>query len=285
MIAVLPALLALAVLVFVMTIPLWRRRRTLLRRPSRRGALVGVTVAALAGVLVASGFVLTRQDGPSRPKAVIVDELALTDENAAFIADTTQQLEAAGYRVDYVPPAKVTVDFYRALPGRGYKMVVLRSHAAEQITRDAGTGSVTTVGDAGLFTGETYSKTSYLPDQYKSVLGVGSIPQVPNNVQWFTVIPQFISGETKGNFGGATVVLMGCAGLKTETLARAFVGKGASQFISWDDAITAEHTDRATAALLHHLLAGQLPPKEAVAQTMAEIGPDPEFGGRLRSYP
>jgi hypothetical protein len=244
----------------------------------------GVTVLALA-ITGAVALAMALHKGPSGPRAVIVDQLALTDPNDDFIADTKRRLKDAGYRVDYVPTERVTVDYYRALPGKGYKLIILRSHAAEQISKDKDTGAVKTIGDAGLFTAEAYSANEHVNDQYKAILGIGTIPQAPQLGQLFTITPAFVASEAHGTFDGSIVVLMGCAGLKTESLARAFVGKGASEFISWDEAVTAEHTDKATTALLGHLLGDGLPGAEAVAKTMADVGPDPQLGGRLRAYP
>lgn len=251
----------------------------------RRGIIAaGVAVVALA-ITGGVALMLALRDNPSGPRAVIVDQLALTDPNPDFINDTKQKLKDAGYRVDYVPTERVTVDYYRALPGKGYKLIILRSHAAEQISKDKDTGAVTTIGDAALFTAEAYSPSEHVPDQYKAVLGIGSIPQAPQLGQLFTISPAFVTREAHGTFAGSIIVLMGCAGLKTETLARSFIGKGASEFISWDEAVTAEHTDKATTALLGHLVGDGLSGEQAVARTMSDVGPDPQLGGRLRSYP
>ncbi|MDP9235814.1 MAG: hypothetical protein M3P30_00195 [Chloroflexota bacterium] len=267
-----------------------RKEQTALRRRSRAWrwrvllAVTGVVLTcSIAGIVAVFAFVTGGASG--RPRAVIVDQLAITDPNQAFVDDATQKLRDAGYDVDYRGPDTVSVDYYRSLPGRGYKLIVLRSHAAEQVERDKATGEVHTLGDAALFTNELYTTGAHLQDQYASVLGIGTIPQMPELGRLFTVPPVFVASQTHGRFDGTLVVLMGCAGLKTEGLARAFVSRGASEFISWDDSVTATHTDEATTDLLQHLLGEQLPVKEAVARTMADVGPDPELGARLTSYP
>jgi len=263
-----------------------RQTRARRWREWRRWGIAAGSVAAIALTITgAIALATVLHKGPSGPRAVIVDQLALTDPNTDFIDDTKQKLKDAGYRVDYVPTEGVTVDFYRALPAKGYKLIILRSHAAEQISKDKDTGAVTTIGDAALFTAEPYSAVEHVNDQYKAILGIGSIPQAPQLGQLFTISPAFVASAARGTFDGSIIVLMGCAGLKTESLARAFVSKGASEFISWDEAVTAEHTDRATTALLGHLLNDGLPGAEAVAKTMADVGPDPQLGGRLRAYP
>jgi hypothetical protein len=261
-----------------------RRRRTGIWQ-IRFVSAAAITVACLIAAGVAAAYLIYKDTGSGRPRAVIVDQLAITDPNQPFVDKATQQLKDAGYDVDYRGPEGVTVDYYRSLPGRGYKVVVLRSHAAEQVERDKTTGETRTLGDAALFTDEPYNTTAHLADQYASVLGIGTIPQVPMQPQLFTVPPVFVASQTKGQFDGTIVVLMGCAGLKTDGLAKAFISKGASQFISWDNPVTAAHTDKATTDLLQHLLGDGVSAKEAVARTMADVGPDPDLGARLLSYP
>src|SRR5213079_2343009 len=91
------------------------------------GVVAVLVVAVVAGVLWLwpSGG----QSGP--PRAVIVDQLALTDENSAFVDQASQMLAGAGYQVDYVPQTNVTVDFYRGLAKRGYGFIVLRTHTSD----------------------------------------------------------------------------------------------------------------------------------------------------------
>ena len=46
-----------------------------------------------------------------------------------------------------------------------------------------------------------------------------------------------------------------------------------------------EHTDAAAEHLLRHLLVDGLTTQGAVARTMAEVGPDPDYESRLLVYP
>ena len=78
---------------------------------------------------------------------------------------------------------------------------------------------------------------------------------------------------------------MGCDGLGSQGTARAFVEKGAATVIGWDASVSAAHTDIATEQLLQHLLAEKMDPKQATELTMKEVGADPTFGAKLRSYP
>ncbi|GAG23053.1 unnamed protein product, partial [marine sediment metagenome] len=96
----------------------------------RRAAVVllgvGLLSTALAAGLLLSGVV---GGGPSGPRAVIVDQLSLSQRNPDFTASATDILEQADYTVDYFPGEQVTVDFYRNLPTHGYDLIILRVHS------------------------------------------------------------------------------------------------------------------------------------------------------------
>jgi hypothetical protein len=98
-------------------------------------------------------------------------------------------------------------------------------------------------------------------------------------------MPGFIKSSMQGDFADTTIVIMGCDGLKSDTVAEAFVEKGAKAVVAWDGLVSSGHTDAATERLLQHLLIDGLTLPEAVAQTMAELGPDPSYDSVLRLYP
>jgi hypothetical protein len=78
---------------------------------------------------------------------------------------------------------------------------------------------------------------------------------------------------------------VGFNGLTTSVTAEAFVQKGAEAVIGWSGRVSASHTDAATERLLRHLLIERLTTRDAVAQTIAEVGPDPEYDSSLLVYP
>jgi hypothetical protein len=88
-----------------------------------------------------------------------------------------------------------------------------------------------------------------------------------------------------GDFDGATIVMMGCEGLLNDSTAKAFIKRGASSYISWDETVSATHTDAAGERLLELLVTDGLSPTDAAAETMKELGPDPAFGSTLLAYP
>ena len=255
-------------------------------RPHRRGdRLASVAFAAAAAVIAARPW--DRDDSPAVPRAAIIDQLGYTDANPDFAAEASRVLEAAGYAVDYYPSAAITVEFYRELPSRGYNFVLLLSHSTNILYKpDAGNAELQAVDKSVmLFTTEPYSAFAHVEDQRSRRLAVGSYPDRPIAGRYFLIQPEFVTSSMHGRFRDATIVLMGCAGLSTPDLAEAFQRRGAKEFISWDTAVTAAHTDAATRKLLAHLVGEGLAPEEAVARTMADVGPDPAYGARLVTYP
>lgn len=260
------------------------------RVDARRATIVLVLAGALllAGGLVALMLRLTADAGPpAQPRAVIIDQLAFTDPNPDFVKQAAQQLERAGYRVDYFQPQEVTVDFYRDLPKRGYAFVIIRSHATNTLGPADAAGDIASQSarSVGLFTNELYRTDRYLADQYALRVTVDSYPNRAINARFFGITAGFVASSMRGRFKDATVILMGCSGLSPDDLAAAFVSRGVKEFVSWDKLVTAQHTDTATADLLRHLLGERLDLREAVVQTMADVGPDPTYGGKLLAYP
>lgn len=270
-----------------------KRRRSRVRQPRgpRHGqggaprlkwlALLALVVvcASLAGL--AAWFALggASSERSGAPKAAIVDHLSLTFPDPAFVQEATSTLEEAGYAVDYYPGEQVTVDFYRDLGTHDYGLIVLRVHAA-RLRRSDGSA----YDEVALFTSEPYSTSMYV-DEQKSKDLIRTRYSFEEEQRFFGIMPEFIESRAKGTFEGATVILMGCDGLRSQATAKAFVGRGAKAFIGWDQEVSAEWTDKATERLLHYLLIEKRTLSEAVAQTMTELGPDPSSGSKLVLYP
>jgi hypothetical protein len=134
-----------------------------------------------------------------------------------------------------------------------------------------------------LFTSERYDRATHLDEQRAGELAIGQVFGVP--VSYFGVTPAFIAERMQGNFDGATVIVMGCDGLAFEENGAAFIERGAGVVFGWRGLVTSGHTDMATQALLHSLVDDGLSPKDAVARTMADVGPDPIYDSRLLYYP
>jgi hypothetical protein len=223
-------------------------------------------------------------DTPAPQRAVIVDQLAVTDPNPEFVRRATKTLQDAGYAVDYMPKEAVDVELYRILPKLNYSMVILRSHSAAYAVLQQGSNKQDFRGVA-LFTNEPYDKTKHVQEQRSYQVTMASYPDAPADERFFSIDPRFVASAMQGQFHGTTIILMGCAGLSTDDLARAFIARGASRFVSWDRDVTAEHTDKATEQLIKHLAAEHAPVDAAVLRTNIEVGPDPSFGSLLLAYP
>jgi hypothetical protein len=219
----------------------------------------------------------TIADSTAGPRAAIVDHLSLSQPNPAFTEAATDLLEQAGYTVDYFPGEEVTVEFYRNLPAWGHELIILRVHSALGRVGDRPADWVT------LFTSDSYDKTSYRKDQTKQRLS--KVSYYKDGPEYFGVMPGFIKSSMKGEFQGTTIIIMGCDGLRSDSMAEAFVQKGAKAVVAWDGLISSEHTDAAIERLLQFLLKDKLTLQEAVTQTMAELGPDPSYESVLRLYP
>ena len=196
------------------------------------------------------------------------------------MTQATGLLEQAGYTVDYYPSDQITVGFYRQLPSKGYDFILFRAHA-DRLQATAKDG--TKFDDVVLFTSEAYDREKYVPDQAANRLVIAKYDD--NSEPYFGVAPGFFE-DARGSFHGATLVVMGCEGFLTERTAQAFVDDmGAKTYISWNETVSAPHTDEATEVLLRHMLIDKKTPTDAVALTMADVGPDPAYGSRLKAYP
>ncbi len=249
----------------------------------RRAAVVllgvGLLSTALAAGLLLSGVV---GGGPSGPRAAIVAQLSLPQPNPDFVGSATDILEQADYAVDYFPGEQVTVDFYRNLPAHDYDLIILRVHSGIAEETEMTTGEKTKREYVSLFTGEPYRRDKY-PDEPTGRLGKATYYEGAPPL--FGIGPEFITHSMRGSFDKTLIVMMGCDGLRSPRTAQAFLDKGASAFVSWTRRVSASHTDAATLRLLEKLLVEGLPVGDAVAQTAAELGPDPSYGAELRVLP
>ena len=255
--------------------------------PKRGFALFVGTAIAVPIVFVLALVVLSQSGGQSGesptvvpstgPRVAIVDQLALTQPNPGFVDTATDMLEQAGYGVDYYPGEKVTVEFYRSFPAQPYELIIFRVHSA--LGRENGQPADWVT----LFTADTYRETWYVDEQKARRLS--KVSYYEDGPPYFGIMPEFVRSSMKGDLQNSTVVLMGCDGLATETIAEALVDKGAKAVVSWSGLVAGDHTDAAVEQLLRHVVTEGLPLWEAVERTATEVGPDPAYGSVLRLYP
>jgi hypothetical protein len=216
----------------------------------------------------------------SQLKAAIVDQLSLTFPNQTFIQTATNILEQANYTVDYYSGSQVTVGFFGTLSAHGYSLIILREHSTA--LKSEGQKFVST--PVCLFTNENYSTNAYLYEQLTDQLARGSYI-MPLPPYYFAIAPWFVTSSMNGRFQNTTIIMMGCQSLDNPTMAEAFVEKGATTCIGWNGSVSASHTDQATANLLQHLIAQKETIKQAVDETMKEVGPDLQDKSLLAYYP
>ena len=235
-------------------------------------------VALVVLILVSPGLLLSGCLAPSTgAEAVIIDQLYSLQPNEAFIQEVTEVLEGYGFNVDVYQGDEITVDFYRSLPARGYKLIIFRAHSGLLGSK----GEI--IRRTCLFTNEAYSETQHVVEQLADRLAMA---RTDEHHPWvFAIGSEFITESMVGEFPDTVVIMMGCSGLYIEDLAQAFMQKGASTYMAWDASVGLDYVDDATITLIQKLYSEELTVEEAVAETMAEEGPDPNYGAVLKYYP
>ena len=210
-------------------------------------------------------------------RAAIIDQLYNLQPNEAFIEQTTRYLEDYGFEVDLYQGDAVTVDLYRELPTYGYKLILFRVHSGLLGVDPKVTNRT------WLFTAEPYSKTKHLTEQLTDQV---TYAKPYDDTPWiFAISAKFIAESMKGQLSNTAIIMMGCDCLHFEDLAQAFIQKGASTYIAWDVSVLLDYVDDATITLVEKLCSEELTIGAAVAQTMDEKGPDPDYGAVLNYYP
>lgn len=230
--------------------------------------VVFIVATVFFGYFLLSSILGVSEELPA--KAAIVDHLSIWQPNQTFVQAARSVFEAANFSVDYYGGEEVTVDFYRSLPKRGYGVIVLRVHS----TNDS------------LFSSEPYSKEKYASEQETGQLMVcGFLPYSEGDPTYFGIHPKFVRRSMKGRFQNTIIIAMGCNGLSDPEMAEAFIERGATVYISWNEEVSQTHTDYGTIHLLQRLVVEKQTVRKAVEETMKEVGPDPTYGSRLLYYP
>jgi hypothetical protein len=241
----------------------------------------------VAGIVIFIRTVPMGQSGPDHAgngTAAIIDQLSSLQENEGFIANVTQELEDYGFVVDVYQGNNVTVDLYRQLPTYGYKLIIFRAHSG--ILGQDGEIIPRTV----LFTNEAYSESAHPLEQVYEQLTMGGACQ--NCTMMFGITPEFVRAtsvfdqgkDMEGRFDNTVIIMMGCSGIALPDMAQAFIDKGASMYLAWDRSVDLYYVDNATPYLMNQLCSEQLTVREAVDNTMAAKGPDPNYGANLTFY-
>jgi len=210
-------------------------------------------------------------------KAAIVDQLYSLQPNEAAIQQMTQELEDYGFEVDIYQGDEVTVDLYSELPGYGYDLIIFRAHSG-LLGREG-----ETIEKTCLFTNEPYSQTRHVTQQLTEQLAMARISE---HYPWvFAIGSKFVTQSMQGEFDNTVIIMMGCSCLYLGDLATAFIDSGASTYLGWDASVGLDYVDKATPVLITNLCAKRLTIREAVDETMAEVGADPDYHACLKYYP
>jgi hypothetical protein len=241
----------------------------------------------VAGIVVFIRTVPMSQWAPDHAgnaTAAIIDQLSSVQENEAFVANLTKELENYGFEVEVFQGNNITVEFYRQLPTRGYKLIIFRAHSGllergEEI-------EMRTV----LFTNEAYSDSAHPLEQVYEQLTMGGACQ--GCPMMFGITPEFVRAQSvfgrgtdmEGEFDNTVIIMMGCSGIALPDMAQAFIDKGASMYLAWDRSVELYYVDEATPYLIRQLCSEGLTIRQAVEKTMDDIGPDPNYGANLTFY-
>ena len=198
-------------------------------------------------------------------KAVIIDQLYRDLPNPDFQNKTMNYFIKAGYDVDLYTTEDITVDFYKELPSMDYEFIVLRSHSLAIFGKKP---------SEWLFSGEKYSTKVHIGETLSGQLSPG-VPYIVTEDQTvtysealrerhFMIGSKFIDESMVGKFPGSVIILGGCETMPHELLAAAFVKRGASSVIGWNQLVGSNFNDRVISSLLEEILVNGLKIDEAV---------------------
>ena len=235
----------------------------------------------ILGTISCSPEQVTPTPEPERRKAALVDQIALTDPNPEFTDQALACLREAGFSVDVYEGEEITVEFYRTLPTKGYKLILLRTHSTNAFDEAYPDGTVVSFtrpgGPVVLFTSEPYQKNKYVREQLTNRIGRAKVLYDDNSPLYFAIRSGFVRQDMVGRFEDTLIIIGGCRSLGTPDLAQAFIERGASVVIGWNEWVDLSHNDQAILHLLRGLTTEKLTLEQAVRKTMNEIGPDPAY--------
>lgn len=215
---------------------------------------------------------------PIKPKAAIIDQLSSSHlsptsqfENQTFIDLATSLLRERFDVIDYYSD-NATVENYRQLPSRGYKLIIWRTHSALDLDSQY----------VAISTSERELQTGYEQYIQNDQLTLCQILNDP--YKYYAVTPKFIREVMNGRLEDTVIFLMSCNGLKPEYVetAAAFEDKGAKALIGWDGWISSADNDDATTNLLSYLINENNTVNDAVSKIPEYSSPD--FGSSKLNY-
>ena len=219
-------------------------------------------------------------DGTAIMKAAIVDQLSDSSPNQTFVETSKSLLKNASFNTYYYSKAAIDVNFFRNLPSRGFRLIILRVHSAINEQSDL----------LVFFTAEPFSDsaagTTYLSDFLCNPPRLVRARMYEGAEPFFGITPAFIE-SMKGEFNHTIIMMMGCTGLEPNhiSMAQALIKKGAEVYIGLDGLVSPSYTDHATTKFLQKLLTENKTIQNAVIETNSEVQPDPVYKSKLAWYP
>lgn len=228
------------------------KRGKLEKNSAHAKRLVYAAVAIVVILVPAILFLQSYLSGQGSPKAAIIDELgssmldqAIRDENQTFL-DTAKGLLYERFSVIDFYSDNATVEQYKHLASRGYKLIVWRAHSALDL--DSKYIAISTTDKEGSINTNEYLRNG---QQTLTLCNITGDPTL-----YYGITPMFIEEVMPGAFQDTVIVLMSCNGLKQSYLktAQAFQAKGAKVVISWDGWVSSSNNDIGGTLLLQRLI-------------------------------
>ncbi|MFW6055790.1 MAG: hypothetical protein ACOC9B_00565 [Chloroflexota bacterium] len=261
--------------------PARKKKSTQSRKPASASLWQWVVIGLVVAVVVLGLYIMTHPPGRTTGSvdAIVIDQLSPTDPNPALRTSIRESLETYGLDVIEYQGEEVDVDLYRSLGLRGCRVLFIRSHAGLLVLEDEDVEYIT-----ALFTNEPYSRMRYVDEQLRDQVLIVR-PFADDAELSFGVSPYFVARSMEGHLPSTVVIIAGCSCLEQTDLAKAFLGRGASVVISWDDSVSLDYLDAAMGVLMRGLFDDGLSIGEAVEATMSTCGVGPEYGARLTYFP
>ncbi len=238
------------------------------------GVLIILAISGLAWLWLRPDTILSDLMEQPTLRVAIVDQVGLTHPNQEFVDLASAMLKAAGYQVDVYSGREITVEFYKNLATHGYRLIVFRTHSSD----------VDPTGEIGLFTSELYREDQWALEQLRGHLAYGDTIPDPDGTDYFAIVAAFIREEMRGRFDDTLLIIGGCKILASPELAEAFLDRGASAVVGWDDTVDLAHNDRAILRLLLAIVGQEMSLEEAIRRTTIDVGPDPMYQSWLVAY-
>jgi hypothetical protein len=240
-----------------------------------RLALATLTLTLLILITISGSSAADIRNAPEIDignKAAIIDQLNPARANPDFIARVKTILENNGLSADYFSGETVTLELYRQLPARGYRLIIFRAHSGL-----LGNGSKADQKTC-LFTNQPYHQLSELLDQLANRVVKAA---VNNDPPLFGIGADFVSSSMRGRFNNTLILMMGCSSCDKDDLAQAFLTKGAAAYFGWNTEVNLKYDEDVTLRLLDRIFEGKSIETSAL-QAIQENGPDPDTGAELK---